>query len=308
MTSSRSTWRAWVLAARLRTLPLSLAGIVAGNALAWRQSEFQWPLFFGAVLTASLFQILSNFANDYGDGIKGTDNKDRLGPPRALQMGLLRPGQLRRGIWIVGVLSLFSSGILIAIAFPADQYFQVLLFLILAVLAVVAAIKYTVGNHAYGYKGLGDVFVFLFFGGVSVLGSYYLQVQQLSYQALLFTICFGGLSVGVLNLNNMRDVENDKASGKNTLVVQWGLANALIYQCILIGLAALSFTVVLIYSGNSNIRWLGLIFPVLMLYRLPDFRETPSPEQLDRGLKPLAITAFFVALGYWILMICLYGA
>ena len=299
--------KAWILAARLRTLPLSLSGIIAGNALAWQDQQFDLPIFLGALVTATLFQILSNFANDYGDGVKGTDNEHRLGPPRALQLGLLSAQQLKKALWTVSILSTLSAIALIAKAFDSDQYLKVVIFLGLTLFAIGAAIKYTVGQNAYGYRGLGDLFVFIFFGGVSVVGSFYLQTQQISLDANLFAVVLGCLSVGVLNLNNLRDFENDQNSNKKTLVVQWGIQKALVYQRLLLMLATICFIGVVFRAGDSSFRWASALFGLLILVRLPKAKGIYSAEYFDKGLKPLALTAFFSAVGFWCINIMIHG-
>lgn len=299
--------KAWILAARLRTLPLSLSGIIGGNALAWQDQQFDLPIFLGALVTATLFQILSNFANDYGDGVKGTDNEYRLGPPRALQLGLLSAQQLKKALWRVSILSVISAVVLIALAFDSDQYLKVVIFLGLTLLAIGAAIKYTVGQNAYGYQGLGDLFVFIFFGGVSVVGSYYLQRQQISLEACLFAVVLGCLSVGVLNLNNLRDFENDQNSNKQTLVVQWGIKKALVYQQVLLIMAAICFIGVVFRIGHSPFRWISALFSLLIVLQLPKSNSKYSAEYFDKGLKPLALTAFFTAVGFWCINALLYG-
>ena len=167
----------WLAAARLRTLPLSISGILVGNAICIQEVGFSWGLFFLMFATAVAFQIISNFANDYGDGVKGTDNAARVGPKRVLQQGLLTPKQLKKGIVLLSVLALFLSISLTLLAFGIARWGYVVLFLMLAALAVWAAIKYTVGENAYGYRGWGDFFVLLFFGGVSVLGAAFVQLK-----------------------------------------------------------------------------------------------------------------------------------
>ena len=165
----------WLAAARLRTLPLSVAGIITGNAIAFKGESFSSAIFILSLLTAIAFQIISNFANDYGDGIKGTDNANRLGPGRTLQQGLLSVKALKKGIVIAALISiLFAVGLIYA-ALGGEQLLVSLIFIALAAAAVWAAIKYTVGQAAYGYRGLGDLFVFIFFGWVSVMGAYYLH-------------------------------------------------------------------------------------------------------------------------------------
>lgn len=177
-----SKTKIWISAARLRTLPLSISGIIVGTACAfpYYENHTHFTLIFTfAILTTLLFQILSNFANDYGDGVKGTDNENRLGPQRALQSGLLSRAELKQGIIITSILSLVSALILIYLAFGKDHFFTSLFFFVLGMGCVAAAIKYTVGKSAYGYRGLGDLFVFIFFGLVSVMGSFYLYGQTL---------------------------------------------------------------------------------------------------------------------------------
>jgi 1,4-dihydroxy-2-naphthoate octaprenyltransferase len=213
----------WLEAARLRTLPLSIAGIIVGNGLAFVGGNFSPLLFFFALLTTISFQVLSNFANDYGDGVKGTDNAQRLGPARVLQQGLLTREELKKGMQLCTAFSLWSALTLIWLSFDKTQLYAALFFLALGIVSIVSAIKYTVGDSAYGYYALGDLFVFIFFGGVSVLGSFYLQAQFLTLELLLPAISIGVFSTAVLNLNNLRDMENDLTSNKITLPILLGL-------------------------------------------------------------------------------------
>ena len=172
--------KVWLSAARLRTLPLSISGILVGNSLCLDQSSFSWGLFVLMILTATSFQIISNFANDYGDGIKGTDNENRIGPKRILQQGLLSKEILKKGIIVMSLIAIILSCTLIFFAFRGQSWLNIITFLCLTVFSIWAAISYTVGDNAYGYMGLGDLFVLLFFGGVSVLGSYFVQLKTLS--------------------------------------------------------------------------------------------------------------------------------
>src|SRR5699024_4244896 len=189
-------------------------GILAGTGLALRDHVFDVTIFVFALLTTLGFQILSNFANDYGDGIKGTDNAERLGPMRALQSGIITDRQMKKAMIITIVLTMISAVILIFSAFDTSQIGYVILFFLLGVVSVFAAIKYTVGKTAYGYQGLGDVFVFLFFGLLGVAGSYFLYSHHLRPIVWLPAATVGLLSVAVLNLNNMRDINSDRRSGK----------------------------------------------------------------------------------------------
>jgi 1,4-dihydroxy-2-naphthoate octaprenyltransferase len=282
----------WVAAARLRTLPLSIAGIVVGNALAIQKDGFCPYVFGGSILTAVVFQILSNFANDYGDGLKGTDNKERIGPKRVLQQNLLSEKSLFRGIIVTAVIGFILAAGTILIAFEVGELKSVMLFLALAVASIFAAYKYTAGKGAYGYYAMGDVFVFAFFGLLAVGGSYFLQTKQLNNIIWCFATAIGGLSTAVLNLNNMRDMQNDLAVGKKTIAALLGLKGAKIYHTILVlgSITALSAGVLYEYKG-----WVGYI-PLLaiipLLFQLVWTLKLKSHKDFDGLLKPLALTTF----------------
>lgn len=225
---------AWISACRLRTLPLSISGAIVGSGIAYSRGFFDSSVFALTIATTLSLQILSNLANDYGDGIKGTDNENRIGPERALQSGKISPKQMQNAI-IFNVISCLVLVIcLIYTAFGAKQVLTSLVFICLGVLAIVAAIKYTVGASAYGYKALGDVMVFLFFGWLSVLGTYFLYTKQIDFLMLLPATTIGLLSTGVLNLNNMRDIESDKLSNKQTLAGYLGSKQSKIYHQLLV--------------------------------------------------------------------------
>ena len=220
----------WIEAARLRTLPLSVSGIIVGSMYSLRATDsvdtptevFSWTIFGLALLTTLGLQILSNFANDYGDGVKGTDNEDRVGPKRAIQSGVITPQSMKKALVITSMLTLISAIALIYVAFGESNLLYSLFFLVLGIVAIISAIRYTVGNSAYGYKGFGDIFVFVFFGLVSTLGVDFLYSKQLDSLLILPAIAIGLLSVAVLNLNNMRDQVSDAKAGKNTIVVKMG--------------------------------------------------------------------------------------
>ncbi len=233
----------WIQAARLRTLPLSVSGIIVGSMYALANPTdnvltptevFNWRIFGFAILTTLGLQILSNFANDYGDGMKGTDNEDRVGPKRAIQSGVISPAAMKRAIIITSLLTLLSAILLIYYAFADTNIWYSLFFLALGLLSIVSAIRYTVGNTAYGYRGYGDLFVFVFFGLVSTLGVNFLYSKQLDFVLFLPASAIGLLSVGVLNLNNMRDEASDRKSNKNTIVVKIGGAKAKKYHYFLV--------------------------------------------------------------------------
>ena len=223
----------WIHAARLRTLPLSISGILLGSLIALSEGYWNWTIFILAFLTTLFLQVLSNYANDYGDGIRGTD-AERIGERRVVASGDISPKQMKNAIVLFSVLSALTAFLLIFISFK-ENFLWALLFIFLTFACVWAAIKYTVGKNAYGYAGMGDVFVFIFFGIISVWGSYTLyQHQEFDFIIFIPAVAIGLLSSAVLNLNNMRDMETDKRSGKNTLPLRIGFKNAKIYQTLLI--------------------------------------------------------------------------
>ncbi|WP_430613268.1 1,4-dihydroxy-2-naphthoate octaprenyltransferase [Flavobacterium sp. JP2137] len=291
--------KAWVSAARLRTLPLSVSGILVGSACAYNATHTAsnyWWIFSLAMLTTLLLQILSNFANDYGDGVKGTDNHTRVGPQRAVQSGVISAAEMKVGVIVTALLSLVSAVVLIYVAFGQEHFITSLFFFVLGVAAVAAAIKYTVGASAYGYRGLGDLFVFIFFGLVSTLGAYYLYTQTFGWLEILPAIAIGNLSIAVLNLNNMRDRESDQASGKNTLVVLLGAAKAKIYHYSIVITALLA---IFIYALVVGMPWYRLMFVIAYLpfvKHLLVVIRNKDPKKLDPEMKRVALGTFFLAL------------
>lgn len=295
----------WIQAARLRTLPLSVSGIILGSvyALAYPTNNvltptevFNWQIFGFAILTTLGLQILSNFANDYGDGIKGTDNEDRIGPKRAIQSGLISPQAMKRAIIITSILTLISAIMLIYIAFKDSNLGYSLFYLVLGILAIVSAIRYTVGNTAYGYRGFGDVFVFVFFGWVSTLGVNFLYSKQLNFDLFLPATAIGFLSVGVLNLNNMRDEASDRKSNKNTIVVKIGTKKAKQYHYLLI-LFAMILTVIFAVSNDFKLdQYLFLLAYIPLIKHLIVVHKNEEPKTLDPELKKLALTTFALSL------------
>lgn len=283
-------------AARLRTLPLSVSGIMIGSSYAFFVNKFNSSLFIIALLTTVAYQVLSNFANDYGDGIKGADD-NRTGPKRAVQSGLISRPSMKKAIKILSLVSIILTLFLVTLAFGAfSKYF--FLFIVLGSLAIFAAIKYTVGKFAYGYFGLGDLFVFIFFGIVSVLGSNFLFSASLNWLLLNPAITLGLLSVGVLNLNNMRDLKSDEKSGKKTLAVCMGKKTSKIYHSVIISAAIvlmLKFQISLeIQSVFLNIilflNILGLLIHLFQIYNIT------QPSHYDNFLKILALHAFFYSI------------
>lgn len=280
---------------RLRTLPLSVSGIVVGSVIALNDGFFSWSSFFLALLTSVSLQILSNIANDLGDAEKGTDNEKRLGPVRSLQAGNLSRSDYKKLILFFVLLSAISGLSLIFSAFRSFFNIYSLLVLLVGGGAILAAIKYTVGKKSYGYSGLGDVFVFIFFGLASVLGSYFLMTSSLKYSLLLPAAAFGWLISAVINLNNMRDIENDKSCGKNTVPVKIGLSNAKIYHYTLIVLAWLCL---LIYSNIEYNRMIGLLYVLVLPFFVIHMQRVSRLEgkELDSQMKLLSLSIFVLAL------------
>ncbi len=287
---------AWINAARLRTLPLSVSGILVGSGYAVYQNQFDGLIFTLAIITTLLFQILSNFANDYGDGIKGTDNDERLGPQRAFQSGKISKKSFQTGLIITSILSFISATILILMAFGLENALLTLGFFILGLLAIWAAIKYTVGNSAYGYRGMGDLFVFLFFGLVSVMGSYALFSHSVDGLIFIAGIGIGLLSTAVLNLNNMRDFNSDKKVGKNTLAVILGQQISKSYHFLLILLGIVSLIVFYILADFSKWTYFSVITALILFKHLEFVYKNKNPRDLDQELKKVALSTFGIAL------------
>jgi len=304
----------WIQAARLRTLPLSVSGIIVGSmyALAYPTDNvmtptevFNWRLFGFAILTTLGLQILSNFANDYGDGMKGTDNEDRIGPKRAIQSGVISPEAMKRAIIITSVLTLFSAMLLIYYAFRDTNLSYSLFYLVLGILAIASAIRYTVGNTAYGYRGFGDLFVFLFFGLVSTIGVNFLYSKELHFDLFLPAIAIGFLSVGVLNLNNMRDEVSDRKSNKNTIVVKIGGEKAKKYHYFLIISAMILVVLFAIINNFSFDQYLFLLAYIPLIKHLSIVYKNQDPRTLDPELKKLALSTFALSILLAICMISL---
>lgn len=291
--------KVWVGAARLRTLPLSISGIIVGTSLASFHGYYNITIFVLALLTTIGFQITSNLANDYGDGKKGTDNEQRVGPKRAYQSGLLSPTELKRGIIISVVINFLLVIAVLYFSFGSHDLWYILVFALLGVASIWAAIKYTVGTSAYGYRGLGDVFVFLFFGFLGVLGSMFLFTKFLTLSALLPATAIGLLSTGVLNLNNLRDYESDRNAKKNTLIVKMGFNNGKKYHfALLITSFLCMLTYVLVYYFHWK-NFISLLAFVPIFVHMHQVKSIKTPSLLDPELKKLALSTFLLAVLFY---------
>ena len=288
--------KSFIKAARLRTLPLSVSGIIVGSCLACAHGCFDWKIALLAFVTTLGFQVLSNFANDYGDGVKGTDNEDRVGPQRALQSGLITPNEMLNAIKLTSIITFLIAVLLLYLAFGRNNFYYFLLFLFLGLASIAAAIKYTVGNKAYGYNGFGDLFVFLFFGWLSVVGSYFLYTKQLNLTLFLPATSIGLLSVGVLNLNNLRDRISDLKASKRTLVVKMGEDIAKKYHYFLLVTAFLSVVIFSVIHYNSPLQFVFIIAFIPIFKHLIIVYKNTDATKLDSELKKLALSTFLFAI------------
>lgn len=289
----------WIAAARLRTLPLSISGIILGSLIALSEGHWNWSIFILAFLTTLFLQVLSNYANDYGDGVKGTD-AERIGEKRAVASGEISAKQMKNAVILFSVLSAFTAFLLIYLSFQ-ENFGWALLFIFLTFACVWAAIRYTVGKSAYGYAGMGDIFVFIFFGIISVWGSYTLYQHETFHPSIFLPAAtIGFLSTAVLNLNNLRDIETDRKAGKLTLPLRMGFQNGKIYQTILILLPFLLAVIYLFQIGKTEwFRFSFLILVIPAFLFLKTLFQTTEPRLLDKELKKVALLtlAFSLILG-----------
>ena len=290
-----SPLRNWIEAFRLRTLPLAFSSTLMGGLMAIANNSYRWLVILLALLTTLFLQILSNLANDYGDSIKGTDNQNRVGPLRSVQSGNITQRAMKSAVILLAILS-FSSGIVLLYFSLGNRLVIALLFFVAGIAAIIAAIKYTVGTKAYGYHRLGDIFVFLFFGLTGVLGTYYLNALTMPVDMLLPAISIGLFSVGVLNLNNMRDIDNDRASGKNTIASSLGYPRARRYHLLIIVTGWVAATAYLFFHYTRPVNLLFYFTLPLFIKDVFFLFKTKNKAHLDPFLKKLAISTFLFSL------------
>ena len=292
--------KAWVHAFRLRTLPLSLSGVLMGSFIALSKRVFEWHIFSLAVATTLFLQILSNLANDYGDSKNGKDNAQRIGPTRAVQSGIISLPEMKGMILLFCLLSLISgiSLILISHIHLFSSSFFILLFL--GLISIWAALSYTIGDNPYGYSGWGDLSVFIFFGLFSVTGTSFLFASSFSINTFLPAISVGAFSVGVLNLNNMRDYENDKNTGKKTMVVKMGAQKAKIYHIALLSICVLSSLIYIIINNIGKQGYIFLIILVPIAFHVKRILDIKDAALFDKELKILALIALFFSIVFGI--------
>ena len=285
----------WIKAFRLRTLPLSMSGIILGSFIAKKEGFWDFQIFFFALLTTLLFQILSNLANDLGDFKKGTDNENRVGPIRTVQSGAISPKSMKFAVILLSFFALLSAFYLIKISSKGMTINTIYMYAFLAFLAVLSAITYTIGKKAYGYSGFGDVFVFIFFGLVAVIGSYGLFTKHFSWYLIYPACTIGFLSTAVLNLNNMRDRINDAASGKITVVVKLGGDKSKFYHLALLFFSFLSYFQFIKEDTYKIVFVLPFIFFALHARKVMGVQDL---KEFDPELKKVALTTFLIAVLY----------
>ncbi|MEP5610860.1 MAG: 1,4-dihydroxy-2-naphthoate polyprenyltransferase [Cyclobacteriaceae bacterium] len=279
--------KSWIIAARLRTLPLAFSSILVGSALAWNQGATDLRVAGLTLLTAILLQVLSNFANDYGDAVSGVDSDLRQGPDRMVQSGAITKEAMRTALIIFSLLTLTSGILLLFLAFP-DNWELMLAFFGIGILAIAASIKYTVGKNPYGYAGFGDVFVFVFFGLVAVAGTYFLQTKSFEWSILLPAASLGFFAVGVLNVNNIRDIETDRVSDKFSIPVRIGKEKAGIYHALLISAGLLTSIVFVLLDYGHAFQLAFILLGGLFLKNIRAVKNKAGQE-LDPHLKQMAI-------------------
>lgn len=246
-------WQIWLLACRLRTLPAAIAPVLVGTSLAWADGQFSLMPALAAAAGALLLQILSNFANDYFDYVKGVDTRERVGPTRVMAAGLLTARELRLGMAVVVSLAVLDGVFLTLVGgWPI---------LVIGVASIFAALLYTGGPFPFGYHGLGDLFVFIFFGLAAVGGTYYVQAGTLHLATLVAAAPVGFLITAILVVNNLRDIETDARAGKRTLAVLIGAGNTRRQYLALIILAySVTFLLWLEFSFSP-----AVLFPLISL-------------------------------------------
>lgn len=304
MNKKTSKIKAWINALRLRTLPLSVSGVLLGSFIALQTGEFSINIAFWCLLTIILLQILSNLANDLGDNIKGTDNKKRVGPMRSVQSGTISKKEMKTGIGIVIFLSLLSGVTLLFQSFQNINYSFLTLFIV-GILGIIAALKYTLGKGAYGYYGLGDLFVMIFFGFIPVAIAFYIQTKEWNNILLLAGLSIGSFSTSVLNLNNLRDYKNDKDCNKKTLIVKMGLKYGKLYHFILITVGIGSALLYTALSFGCLFNYIYIITFIPFIQNIIIVARNKNTILLDKELKRNAIGTFLLTLHWGIgLLLC----
>jgi len=285
-----SKLKAWLSAIRLRTLPLALSSIAMGTFLGTAEGKFNGIIFILASVTTIFLQILSNLANDFGDALHGADSVKRKGPKRSVQSGDISARDMKRAIIITSLLSLLSGTILLFIAIN-NLNITFLVFLLLGIGAILAAMGYTLGKNPYGYAGLGDLFVIIFFGLVGVLGTCFLYTGNVNIINLLPALSSGLFATAVLNINNIRDIDSDRLAGKKSIPVRFGRSNAVLYHWFLLFTGFLLAIIYTIFNYSNPYQLIFLITLPLFLKNAYDVKNKLTEDELDPSLKKMAIAS-----------------
>lgn len=294
--------RTWLRAARLRTLPLSFSGILIGSAFALNEN-FNFFIFFSCLFITVLFQVISNFANDLGDAIKGVDDHTRIGPKRAIQSGLITKAQMKKAIVFLCFMALFM---VLQLLINIDlRRIELMFFLAFGIVAIWAAIAYTIGKKPYGYRALGDLMVFLFFGLLAVLGTFYLHLRRINLEVLFIAFAIGALAVAVLNLNNMRDREDDALKNKITMAVILGAEKSKKYQMLLLIVSLLTFLIGITLSGRFW-YFIAMLPLIRLVGHVNRIKEIENNLDFDPELKVIAISSFMSSLLCFIIGLIVY--
>ena len=294
--------RTWLRAARLRTLPLSFSGILIGSAFALNEN-FNFFIFFSCLFITVLFQVISNFANDLGDAIKGVDAPTRIGPKRAIQSGLITKAQMKKAIVFLCFMALFM---VLQLLINIDlRRIELMFFLAFGIVAIWAAIAYTIGKKPYGYRALGDLMVFLFFGLLAVLGTFYLHLRRINLEVLFIAFAIGALAVAVLNLNNMRDREDDALKNKITMAVILGAEKSKKYQMLLLIVSLLTFLIGITLSGRFW-YFIAMLPLIRLVGHVNRIKEIENNLDFDPELKVIAISSFMSSLLCFIIGLIVY--
>lgn len=294
-----ASFKSWVSALRPRTLFLAVAATVCGNGIAYSTGKFSPLVCTLTILTATLLQLMSNMANDLGDFQHGTDiTGHRAGPTRTVQSGAITPKEMRTGIAVAMILSMVAGAFLIYEALQFINAAYIILFFVLGASSIWAALKYTAGNNPYGYRGLGDIFSFLFFGPVAIVGTYFLHIHTMAFQPWLPAVGIGLFTAAVLNINNMRDMENDLISGKMTLAIKLGKSGSKLYHAVLTFGGIICFALYSILYLNHLYQYLYLTVCILFIKILLEIYKTKDNKKLDPYLKQTSIATFILSLAF----------
>jgi len=290
----------WIVSLRLRTLPLSASCIILGSCLAAYKGNFDVIVFIMALATTLLLQILSNLSNEYGDMVKGTDSEGRVGPERSVQRGEITLRQMKKGMLLTASVTSVSGTALVVYA---TDLLYTLIFILAGIAAIIAAVKYTVGKKPYGYRAMGDLFVFIFFGPVGVTGTFFLHTGFFRADVLLPSLTSGLLSVAVLNLNNMRDADHDVRHGKITFAILLGNKKSRYYHFILIATAIASSVLFACINSLVAVKFVYLAAFIPAVLSLATVLRYNNPVMLDPELRNTAISNLLHSLAFGIVLL-----